>query len=483
MGNPFPRHKTKIVCTIGPASREKAVLKGLILGGMNVARLNFSHGNLEQHARDIETIRRVSGELGRTVAVLGDLPGPKIRVGTLKGGSCTLHQGDKAVLTTRKLTGTAALIPVQFPDLPRSVEVGDRIFLNDGFIELKVLEIKGEEIVCRVIIGGELLSNKGMNLPDARLTMSAATDDDLRFIAFGIEHGIDMFGLSFVGRPDDIARAREFARAKGREIFVVAKMERREAVRNSGEIIRAADAVMVARGDLGVEIPIEEVPLVQKQLILEANLAAKPVITATQMLESMTGNTRPTRAEATDVANAIFDGTDAVMLSEETAIGKYPIKACRMLARIATTAEAGRSRVVSGTIVPETIKRTIELSGTSVKEALSLNVIRSIVSLGIRCVAVPSHSGLTARMISRLKGDAWVVALCFNNDVLKALSLSSGVHPVLKGGLSSDEEIISYLRGNGFVRGNEPFILVQRETYSHLGTQSTMKIIARDSVR
>jgi pyruvate kinase len=483
MGKPFSRHKTKIVCTIGPASRKKAVLKGLVQAGMNVARLNFSHGSLEQHARDIETIRRVSRELDMTVAVLGDLPGPKIRVGTLKGGSSTLHRGDKTVLTTRQVEGTSGIIPVQFPDLVRSVEKGDRIFLNDGFIELKVLEKNREDIVCRVVIGGDLLSNKGMNLPDAQLTMSAATDKDLRFIAFGIEQGIDMFGLSFVGGPDDIARVREFARAKGHEVFVVAKMERREAVKNSGEIIRAADAVMVARGDLGVEIPIEEVPLVQKQLILQANLAAKPVITATQMLESMTGNTRPTRAEATDVANAIFDGTDAVMLSEETAIGKYPLKACRMLARIATAAEAGRSRVVSGTIVSETIKRTIDRSGMSIKEALSLNVIRSIVSLGIRCVAVPSRSGLTARLISRLKGDAWVVALCIDDSVLRTLGLSSGVHPVLRGGLSSDEDIIAYLRGNGFVGENDAFIMVRREVYPHLGVQNTMKIVARDTAR
>lgn len=481
MVNPFPRHKTKIVCTIGPASRKKSVLKDLVRAGMNVARLNFSHGDLTQHAQDIQTIRQVSQELGRTVAILGDLPGPKIRIGVLKGGACTLNKGNRVVLTTRQVQGTADLIPVQFPDLPRSVKPGERIFLNDGFIELKVLEIKGEDIICRVVIGGGLLSNKGMNLPDAHLSLSAATDEDLGFIAFGIEQGIDMFGLSFVGGAQDISRVREFARTKGSEIFVVAKMERREAVKNSREIIEAVDAVMVARGDLGVEIPIEEVPLVQKQLILQANLAAKPVITATQMLQSMTANTRPTRAEATDVANAIFDGTDAVMLSEETAIGIHPVTACRMLARIATAAEAGRSRVVSGTTVPETIKRTIELSGRSIKETLSLNVIRSIVSLGIRCVAVPSRSGLTARMISRLKGDAWVVALCFNDAVLKALSLSSGVYPVPKGSLSSDEDIISYLRDHGFVRENEPFILVQREACPHLGVQSTMKIIARDS--
>ncbi|HOE71527.1 MAG TPA: pyruvate kinase [Deltaproteobacteria bacterium] len=477
MNKALPKHKTKIVCTIGPASRKKQVLKGLILAGMNVARLNFSHGNLDQHARDIDAIRQVSRMLGRDVAILGDLPGPKIRIGQLESGSCTLKRGDRVVLTTRRVKGTSSLIPVQFEDFPRSVEPGGRIFLNDGFIELKVLEKKGRDVLCRVVIGGSLLSNKGMNLPDAHLTMSAATSEDLRFITFGLEHGIDMFGLSFVRSPRDIRRVREFASKKGSDIFVVAKIERGEAVRGSEAIIDAADAVMVARGDLGVEVAIEDVPLIQKQLILQANLAAKPVITATQMLESMTDNTRPTRAEVTDAANAVFDGTDAVMLSEETAIGKYPVRACTMLAKIAAAAEAGRYRAVSGTVVPETIRRFIESSGSSIKETLSLNVGRAITSLGIRCVAVSSRSGLTARMISRLKSDAWIIALCRNESVLKGLSLSSGVHPVILDGASSDGDIIAYLRSRGFVRKNEAFILVRRSPCDDLGTENTMKII------
>lgn len=478
MANPLPKHKTKIVCTIGPASRKRNVLKGLILAGMNVARLNFSHGDLGQHAQDIETIRQVSRELEKNVAILGDLPGPKIRIGELEGGSCTLKQGDRVVLTSRRVQGTSSLIPVQFDEFPGSVQPGSRIFLNDGFIELRVLEKAGEDVLCRVVIGGDLLSNKGMNLPDARLTMSAVTGEDLEFISFGLEQGIDMFGLSFVRSPEDIGRVREFASGKGADIFVVAKIERAEAVKNSEKIIEAADAVMVARGDLGVEVPIEEVPIIQKKLILQANMASKPVITATQMLESMTGNTRPTRAEVTDVANAVFDGTDAVMLSEETAIGKYPAKACRMLSRIAMTAEAGRAGVVSGTVVPDTIRRFIESSGNSIKETLSLNVTGPIVSLGIRCVVVPSLSGLTARMISRLKTDAWIIALCRNDFVLKALCLSSGVHPVSQEGISSDEDIIAYVRGNGYIRRNETFILVKRSPYNHLGTENTMKIIA-----
>ncbi|MFY9399338.1 MAG: pyruvate kinase, partial [Desulfomonilia bacterium] len=331
MEKAFPSCKTKIVCTIGPASRSRDVLRELITAGMNVARLNLSHGDTGQHVQDIAAVREVSREFDANVAVLADLPGPKMRIGTIQGGSCVLERCARVVLTPRRVEGTCSVIPVQLPELHSIMEPGHRVFLSDGFIELHVLEKSGEDVVCRVAMGGELRSNKGMNLPDASLELSAVTDEDLEFIAFGIEQGVDMFGLSFVGAPEDIARVRAFGRKLGRELFVLAKIERRAAVENSREIIRAADAVMVARGDLGVEIPIQRVPIVQKQLVLEANLAAKPVITATQMLESMTGNTRPTRAEVTDAANAVFDGTDAVMLSEETAIGRYPVQACRML--------------------------------------------------------------------------------------------------------------------------------------------------------
>ena len=474
----FPGRKTKIVCTIGPASRDRGVLRELIAAGMNVARLNFSHGDIGQHARDIAAIREASRELDANVAILADLPGPKMRIGTLQGGVCVLEQGARVVLTPRRVQGTCSLIPVQLQDLHSSMEPGHRVFLSDGFIELHVLEKEGEDVVCRVAMGGELRSNKGMNLPDARLEMSAATDEDLEFIAFGIEQGVDLFGLSFVGLPEDIDRVRAFARKRGREIFVVAKIERGLAVENSREIIQAADAVMVARGDLGVEIPIQRVPIVQKQLILEANLASKPVITATQMLESMTGNTRPTRAEVTDAANAVFDGTDAVMLSEETAIGKYPVQACEMLSSIAEAAEAGRSMVVSGMVVPETIKRIIEAPGRSIKEALSINVIRSIISLNIRCVVVPSRTGLTARMISRLKGDAWVMALCPDDAVMRSLSLSAGVTAIPQGELSSDADIVESMRKRGYVRKDEIFIMVRREPCGELGTQSTLKIVS-----
>jgi len=473
-----PLSKTKIVCTIGPVSLSKDVLKRLIASGMSVARFNFSHAGLDVHRKGIRMIREVSSETGRNIAVLADLPGPKIRIGTIKGGSCILKQGDEVVITTRNVTGTSSIIPVKFPGFSECVRIGERIFLNDGFIQVTVVGKKGRDIICRVDVGGRLLSKKGMNLPDSRLTLDAVTENDLALLSFGIEEGVDLFGLSFVSRALDIRKARRFASKKGREIFVVAKIERREALDHIEGIIAEADAIMVARGDLGVETPIEQVPVVQKQLIIQANLASKPVSTATQMLGSMISNTRPTRAEATDVANAVFDGTDAVMLSEETAIGSYPAEACGMLSRIARAAEAERAAVPSGMIVPETIFRAVEARRSSVEDALSLDVVRSIASLGIRSVIVPTRDGSIARMISRFKGDAWIIALCRDEPTLRHLCLSYGVHPLLEGAVSSDEAVVSCLRGKGLISGRESVVLVRQDPWGDLGSAHTFRVIA-----
>ena len=370
------------------------------------------------------------------------------------------------------------MIPVQLPELHSIMEPGHRVFLSDGFIELHVLEKSGEDVVCRVAMGGELRSNKGMNLPDASLELSAVTDEDLEFIAFGIEQGVDMFGLSFVGAPEDIARVRAFGRKLGRELFVLAKIERRAAVENSREIIRAADA-HGGRATSGWN-PHPAGPHRSEAACPRARtLAAKPGHHRYPDARiHMTGNTRPPVAEVTGAANAVVDGTEAVMLSEETAIGRYPVQACRMLSSIAEAAEAGRSLVVSGTVVPETIKRIIESQGRSIKESLSINVIRSIMSLDIRCVVFPSRTGLTARMISRLKGDAWVLALCPDDAVLKRLSLSAGVAAIPQGDLSSDADIIRYVRSRGYVSKDETFILVRREPCGDLGDQSSLKVVS-----
>ena len=331
--------KTKIVCTIGPASRSDAVLEKLLLAGMNVARVNFAHETLAKHAEDIRRIRRASARVKRPCQILGDLPGPKIRVGQLRHEPVELEHDKIVWLTTKKILGSKSRIPVGYAQLPQSVKKGSIVFLNDGFMQLQVLEVKKTEVKCRVLIGGPLLSHKGLNLPDAKLFVEAVTPEDLGFVEFGLAEGVDFFGVSFVQKAADILKVRAFAHKKGKIIRTIAKIERSEAVRNIDSILKVTDGIMVARGDLGVEVPMESVPVIQKRLIAKANWDGVPVITATQMLESMTHNIRPTRAEVTDVANAILDGTDGVMLSEETAIGEYPVQTVEMMEKIAVSVE------------------------------------------------------------------------------------------------------------------------------------------------
>ncbi|MBW2674637.1 MAG: pyruvate kinase, partial [Deltaproteobacteria bacterium] len=338
----LPSHKTKIVCTIGPASQSEVVLSDMMRRGMTIARINLSHGTLEEHRQTIASIRTVADRLGRRCPILVDLPGPKMRIGKLAEEPLLLAKGTEVTLTTRDVTGTPPLIPVTYQRLPESVSPGSVIYLNDGFIALEVLEVRRDEVRCTVTTGGQLLSGKGLNLPGAKIFESPVTEKDLDLMDFALGEDITAFSISFVETADDILRARTFARGKGRKIYLIAKIERAAAVENIDEILEVADAIMIARGDLGVEIPIEEVPIAQKQLIRKANLSCRPVITATQMLESMIDNTRPTRAEATDVANAILDGTDAVMMSEETAIGQYPVEAVEVMARIAVALERQR---------------------------------------------------------------------------------------------------------------------------------------------
>ena len=331
-----------IVCTIGPASRRMSVLERMAKSGMTIARLNLAHGSLDEHRRDIRTLAKVSARVGKKIRILMDLPGPKIRIGELRAQPVMLKTGREVTLTTRRVLGTGRLIPVVFERLPESVSRGGTIYINDGFIQLEVLAISGTEVRCRVIIGGAVLSRKGVNLPGAKILDDAVSDEDLALVDFGLKQGVSMFGISFVRHADDVVKVKEFARKRGKKIDAVAKIERRDALRNIEGIIKAADAVMVARGDLGVEIPIEDIAGVQKSIVYCGKLLHKPVITATQMLESMTDNIRPTRAEVTDVANAILDGADAVMLSEETAIGNYPVETVQMMRRIIASIERWR---------------------------------------------------------------------------------------------------------------------------------------------
>jgi pyruvate kinase len=332
--------KTKIVCTIGPASRSEQKLSDMMRAGMGTARLNFAHGTLAQHATDIKRIREVAAREKAECSILIDLPGPKIRVGKLKHEPLHLRKGHVVYMTSRKILRLFhESIPVDYPQLAQSVKKGGLIYLNDGFIQLRVEDIRTSVVKCEVLVGGSLLSYKGLNIPDGKLFIEPVTEQDLRYVDFGLEHGIDLFGVSFLERAGDVLKVKAYAKKKGRKIRTVAKIERAEAVENLDKILKVTDMVMVARGDLGVQIPLEEVPMVQKRIIRKARHRGVPVITATQMLESMVHNVRPTRAEVSDVANAILDGTTAVMLSEETAIGEYPVETVEMMAKIACAVE------------------------------------------------------------------------------------------------------------------------------------------------
>jgi pyruvate kinase len=422
----FPASKTKIVCTIGPASDSQDALERLIRAGMNVARLNFSHGDVAEHQAVIGRIREASRTTGRRVAIMADLPGPKIRLGQFAEEPVELRSGDLFTLTTQEIEGSAERVSVTFAELPQAVRPGDRLFLNDGLIQLKVLESAGTEVRCEVIMGGRLGSRKGLNLPGIDLGISAFTDHDRHCLTFALENGVDAISQSFVENSSDIAAVRKAAADLGHDPFLIAKIERAGALDHIDDILQAADGIMVARGDLGVEIPIAQIAIVQKKLIWKANRLGKPVITATQMLESMTANRRPTRAEATDVANAVLDGTDAVMLSGESAMGQFPVDAAEMLASIAANIEPLR------TVFP--VREELSASDRDKDVSLPDLIARSVVTTSQRitpaAVIVPTRSGATARRITRFRLPVWITAVSSYEKTCQDLLFSYGVYPV-----------------------------------------------------
>ncbi len=420
------KHKTKIVCTIGPASSAPAVLVRMIGAGMNVARLNYSHGDLQSHGIVIRNLRKASKYAGLPVAVMADLPGPKIRIGELSPEPIELEAGCSITLSTEVFVGDASRMPVDFSPLPRVVQPGDKIFLYDGYIELEVSRIRGQEVECLILTGGELRSRQGMNLPGIALGISAFTERDEQCLQSALDNGVDAVSLSFVEKASDVHAVRQSAKSKGHSPFIIAKIERTTALQHIDEIIEAADAIMIARGDLGVEMPIEELPGIQKELMQKANRAGKPVITATQMLESMTHNRRPTRAEATDVANAILDGTDSVMLSGETAIGKYPVEAVSMLAGIASAIE-GR---ITGHAAQETIHPSGSESPSSLRDLIALSVVTAARHASPAVVIVPTQSGATALSITRFRLPMWLAAVSTRQSTCRNLLFSYGVQPV-----------------------------------------------------
>jgi pyruvate kinase len=412
------RH-SKIVCTIGPATHLPRMIRRLMQAGMDVARLNFSHGTHQMHAQSIAMLHAAAAELGKTIGILADLQGPKIRTGALAGGgTVNLRSGQQFVITTAKILGDSTRVSTIFRPLPREVKSGDRVLLSDGLIELRVEKVSGQKVICRVLNGGELGEHKGINLPGVKLRVPALTEKDRQDLRFALAHGVDYIAVSFVRRAEDIQLAKSLIRRARKDTPVIAKLEKPEAIENLEEILRISDGVMVARGDLGVEMNPERVPVVQKSIIARAREFRRPVITATQMLESMTQNPRPTRAEASDVANAIFDGSDAVMLSAETASGKYPIEAVSMMARIIQEAEASIQEFPRPTSAQERLK---------VAETVAELVCHASRELHMKLIAVFTHSGFTARLVSRYRPLVPIVAFSPVPAIRRRMALLWGV--------------------------------------------------------
>jgi len=422
----LPPSKTKLVCTIGPASESPEIMEQMIRAGLNVARLNFSHGDFDSHRRVIERLRAAARAVGRRITIMADLPGPKMRIGQIAGEPIVLSAGDAFELTTEDIVGDPRRASVTFAELPRVVKPGNTLYLNDGVIQLEVLRVEGPRVACRVAAGGELRSRKGLNLPGIDLGISAVTGRDHEWLRFAAGAGVDAVSQSFVESSDDITAVREAAAALGYHPFLIAKIERSRALSHMDSILEAADGIMIARGDLGVEIPIEQIAVVQKRLMRQANLAGKPVITATQMLESMIENRRPTRAEATDVANAILDGTDCVMLSGESAMGKYPVDAVAMLAKIAISVEPFRP----GHRLRQSLMSVVQGQTVSPGDLIAISVESALERMSPAAVIIPTRTGTTARQIARFRMPVWITAVSTEEAICQGLQFSYGVYPV-----------------------------------------------------
>ena len=416
------RQKTKIVCTIGPATGSLSAIEELIKAGMNVARLNFSHGNHEEHADYIRNIRKAASRLNNPIAIMQDIAGPKIRTGRLKRKSVQLKEGSDFILTTTRAIGNERKVSVNLAELPGSVKTGDVIFLDDGAIKLQVMDATQADVRCKVIAGGTLGWEKGVNVPGVNLKIPSFTEKDFTDLLFGIEHEVDFIALSFVRKAADVLRVRRFLKKRGADIPLIAKIEKWEAWEHLDKILAASDGLMVARGDLGVEMPIERVPLVQKEIIRKCNHAGKPVITATQMLQSMIDAPHPTRAEVTDIANSIFDGTDAIMLSGETAVGRYPVEAVRVMMKIALNTEPALpySKILldkGADLEPQT------------DDAIAYAACHTAHQLGAAAIVAFTSSGSTARRVSKYRPGIPILAATPSPKQRRRLILSWGVHP------------------------------------------------------
>lgn len=463
--------KTKIVCTIGPATKKVEILKEIINMGMDVARINFSHGSHSEHKETIEMVRQASKELSKPIGIMLDTRGPEIRIGTFKNSPILLKQGDDFTLTSQDIEGTQEGVSITYKELPKEISPGSRILMDDGLISMIVERTDGTNIYCKVEIGGELSNRKGVNIPNFKLNLPAITEKDLEDILFGIGMDVDFIAASFIRKSEDVIEIRKILEDNGAgHIKIISKIESQEGVDNLDMIGETSDGIMVARGDLGVEIPAEEVPLVQKRIICLCNRLGKPVITATQMLDSMIRNPRPTRAEANDVANAIFDGTDAVMLSGETAAGKYPVESVEMMAKIALRTE-------------KEIKQrewAVQMGKFSVTDTMSSATCSIAKELNTSAIITSTKSGYTARMVSRYKPEAFIIAVTPEERVVRNLTLTWGVVPLqVKPTESTDEMIEVAVEGalkTGVVKMGDQVVVTAGIPVNIAGTTNLLKV-------
>ncbi|MDP4099307.1 pyruvate kinase [Paenibacillus sp. P96] len=439
--------KTKIICTIGPASDSVPVLKEMIQAGMTVARLNMAHGELDEHVQRMKNVRQAAAELGTFVPIMMDIKGPEVRIGKLQEASCVLKTGEELILTTEEILGDAQRIGVNYPDLTRDVNEGDRVLIDDGLIDLTVSAVEGTEIRCKVVSGGTLKPRKGVNLPGIHTSLPGVTERDVKHIEFGIQNQVEIIAASFVRKAEDILEIRRILESHhAGHVQIISKIENQEGMENLDAIIEASDGIMVARGDLGVEVPIETVPMLQKEMIDKCNLAGKPVVVATHMLESMQVNPRPTRAEVSDVFNAVVQGADVVMLSGESAAGKYPVPSVKTMASIAKQAES---------IIDYREQFNKKRAGqvTNITEIISQSAVSSSLELKAKAIILATESGFTARMISKYRPEAPIIAVTQHQEVLPKICLLSGIIPVLGGQMTTTDEMFETATRNAIETG------------------------------
>lgn len=464
--------KTKIVATIGPATTSVEKLSALIRAGVNVARLNFSHGSFDEHQEKVDNIRAIAKQSGLRIAIMQDLGGPKIRIGDFKTESITLKEGQTFTITTDDIVGDETRVSTNYKPLPRELEVGGMIKVHDGKKKLEIMKIKGNDVICKVIVGGDIKGRRGINLPGAHLSIASLTDKDKKDIAFGLKNKVDFFAFSFVRRASDVIELRNILNKAKSDAQIIAKVEDCEALENIDAIIELVDAVMIGRGDFAIEIEAENMPLVQKMIITKCNAAGKPVITATQMLESMINTPVPTRAEVSDVANAILDGTDAIMLSEETALGKYPVEAVEMMTKI--------SAKIDPAVAIRPLFSTEATGKKNITDAVSAAVVGAAHDIGAKVIVATTASGFTARMISRYKPLVPVLALTPSERVANQLRLSRGVTPIVIPKVKSLAEIVSIVRTNaralGLAEKGDKVVITGGAPFTKEGTTNSMYV-------